>query len=105
MIWLIGNKGMLGTDIEKLLKEKKVEYIASDKEIDITQKKQLEDFLTEKKPQWIINCSAYTAVDKAETDIENAFKINAEGVENIALIAKKFNSKLEIKSSPFKDKY
>ena len=44
MIWLIGNKGMLGNDVEKLLKERGLAYWASDREIDITDYRALEGF-------------------------------------------------------------
>ena len=45
MIWLIGNKGMLGNDVEKLLKERGLTYWASDKEIDITNYSILKEFI------------------------------------------------------------
>ena len=45
MIWLIGNKGMLGNDVEKLLKERGLTYWASDKEIDITNYSILKGFI------------------------------------------------------------
>jgi dTDP-4-dehydrorhamnose reductase len=89
MIWLIGNKGMLGNDIEKLLKERGLTYCASDEEIDITDYKVLEKFGKDKKIKWIINCSGYTKVDKAEEEIDEAFKINKDGVRNIALFSAK----------------
>lgn len=87
MIWLIGNKGMLGNDVEKLLKERGLIYWASDKEIDISDYKALEKFGKDKKIKWIINCSGYTKVDKAEEEIDEAFKINKDGVRNIALFS------------------
>ncbi len=87
MIWLIGNKGMLGNDVEKLLKERKLAYWASDKEVDIGDYKALEKFGKDKKIKWIINCSGYTKVDKAEEEIDEAFKINKDGVRNIALFS------------------
>ena len=89
MIWLIGNKGMLGNDVEKLLKERGLTYCASDEEIDITDYKVLEKFGKDKKIKWIINCSGYTKVDKAEEEIDEAFKINKDGVRNIALFSAK----------------
>jgi len=49
MIWLIGNKGMLGYDVEKLLKEINFKYWASDKEVDITDYKALEKFARDKE--------------------------------------------------------
>ncbi len=87
MIWLIGNKGMLGNDVEKLLKERGLTYCASDKEVDISDYKALEKFGKDKKIKWIINCSGYTKVDKAEEEIDEAFRINKDGVRNIALFS------------------
>ena len=89
MIWLIGNKGMLGNDVEKLLKERGLTYCVSDKEVDISDYKTLEKFGKDKKIKWIINCSGYTQVDKAEEEVDEAFKINKEGVRNIALFSAK----------------
>ena len=89
MIWLIGNKGMLGNDIERLLKERGLTYCASDKEIDITDYKALEKFGKDKKIKWVINCAGYTNVDKAEEEIDEAFRINKDGVRNIALFSAK----------------
>ena len=87
MIWLIGNKGMLGNDIEKLLKERELTYWASDKEIDISDYKALEKFGKDKKIKWVINCAGYTKVDKAEEETDEAFRINKDGVRNIALFS------------------
>jgi len=89
MIWLIGNKGMLGNDVEKLLKERGLTYWATDKEVDIGDYKALEKFGKDKKIKWIINCSGYTKVDKAEEEIDEAFRINQDGVRNIALFSAK----------------
>jgi dTDP-4-dehydrorhamnose reductase len=89
MIWLIGNKGMLGNDVEKLLKERGLPYWASDKEVDIGDYKALEKFGKDKKIEWIINCSGYTKVDQAEEETDEAFRINQDGVRNIALFSAK----------------
>jgi len=89
MIWLIGNKGMLGKEVEKLLKERGLTYWASDKEVDISDYKALEKFGKDKKIKWVINCAGYTKVDKAEEEIDEAFRINKDGVRNIALFSAK----------------
>jgi dTDP-4-dehydrorhamnose reductase len=89
MIWLIGNKGMLGSEVEKLLKEQGLTYWASDKEVDVGDYKALEKFAKDKKIKWIINCAGYTKVDKAEEEIDEAFRINKDGVRNIALFSSK----------------
>lgn len=94
MIWLIGNKGMLGYAVERLLREYKLNYLASDKEVDICDYRALEDYGRNKKIDWIINCSGYTQVDKAEEEKEMAFKINRDGVRNIARVALERQAKL-----------
>jgi dTDP-4-dehydrorhamnose reductase len=94
MIWLIGNKGMLGNDIERLLKGRGLTYWASDKEVDISDYKALEKFGKDKKIRWVINCAGYTKVDKAEEEIDEAFRINKDGVRNIALFSVKRQIKL-----------
>ena len=89
MIWLIGNNGMLGNDVEKLLKEQGLTYCSSDMEVDIGDYKALEKFGKDKKIRWIINCAGYTKVDKAEEEMGAAFRINKDGVRNIALFSTK----------------
>ena len=85
---------MLGREVEALLKKKELAYIASDQEIDITNLGELRIFSADKPIFWIINCAAYTAVDKAEDEPDLAFKINADGPRNIAEIAKNKGAKL-----------
>ncbi|MHB8829079.1 MAG: dTDP-4-dehydrorhamnose reductase [Syntrophales bacterium] len=94
MIWLIGYKGMLGREVEALLQKKELPFIASDQEIDITSLDELRIFSADKPISWIINCAAYTAVDKAEDEPDLAFKINAAGPRNIAEIARNKGAKL-----------
>jgi len=94
MIWLIGNKGMLGQEVEKLLKRKRLSYLASDKEVDITNYPILQEFTKNIELAWIINCSGYTEVDKAEKEIEKAFLVNRDGVRNISKIATEKQAKL-----------
>lgn len=92
MIWIIGDKGMLGRELKHFLKQKKISYYASDKEIDITSFKKLQKFIQNKKIKYIINCSGYTNVEQAETDIEKTFMINYIGILNLSIIAKKLNA-------------
>jgi len=94
MIWLIGNKGMLGSDVEKLLKENNQKFIVTDIEVDITDFEALKSYVGDWKIDWIINCAAYTAVDRAEDEPEKAFKVNADGPLNIAKIAQLKGAKL-----------
>ena len=61
-------------------------------ELDITKKETVLDFFSLNKIDFVINCAAYTQVDKAEEDIERATKINADGPENLAFACKKYSS-------------
>lgn len=94
MIWLIGNKGMLGSDVEKLLQAENLTYWASGRDVDITDYKVLEKFSRDKNVEWLINCSAYTRVDEAEIEKEEAFRINQGGVRNMVLLCLKKQARL-----------
>jgi dTDP-4-dehydrorhamnose reductase len=94
VIWLIGNRGMLGTDVERLLKKRKLSYVGSDLELDIMDLYTLQSYTVGKAIDWIINCAAYTNVDKAEVEQDKAFKINAEGVLNISQVALEIDARL-----------
>ena len=94
MIWIIGNNGMLGKELSLLFDSCNLSYIGTDKEIDITNVTALQKFAMGKDITWIVNCAAYTAVDKAEEERDLCYKINVTGSENIAKTAKEINSKL-----------
>ena len=99
MIWLIGCKGMLGTEVSNQLDKNNFSWIGTDREVDITNYESLEDFAnknssSDNKIDWIINCAAYTAVDKAEEDVEMAQKLNAFGPKNIATLCKNIGAKM-----------
>lgn len=96
MLWLIGCHGMLGTEVARQLTEKNIAFVGTGHEVDITNLTALESFASAQKQKitFIINCSAYTAVDKAESEVELANKINTDGARNIARIAKKLGAKL-----------
>lgn len=87
MIWVIGCKGMLGTEICRQLSENKIQHVKSDIDVDITNIDALRKFATSWSVTWIINCAAYTAVDKAESDVELATKLNEVAPGNIAKVA------------------
>ncbi|MEW5922628.1 MAG: dTDP-4-dehydrorhamnose reductase [Candidatus Zixiibacteriota bacterium] len=87
MIWLIGSNGMLGKELAKILAEKGIVFRGTDREVDIRDLGILRRYASGEKIQWIINCSAYTAVDKAEEEEDLAHSINATGAGNIAQVA------------------
>ena len=90
MIWIIGAKGMLGQELLRQCDESGVGHVDSDIDVDITDFDALKGFadgLDTSSITWIVNCSAYTAVDRAEEEEERARSINALGVQNIARLA------------------
>lgn len=92
MIWLIGNKGMLGSEIARQLTENKIDFVGTDIDVDITSYDALSTFAKNKSIKWIINCAAYTAVDLAESNVELATKLNATAPGNIAKVAKEIDA-------------
>lgn len=80
-ILITGAKGQLGTELIKLLPNAIFTDVA---ELDITNRKTVKNFVLKNDINTIINCAAYTAVDKAEEDIELATKINVDGPYNLA---------------------
>ena len=94
MIWLIGYKGMLGTEIARQLSENKIDFVGTDIDVDITNPQALAKFVKGKDISYIINCSAYTAVDKAESDADFAKKLNEDGPRNIANLANQIHAKM-----------
>jgi len=93
MVWLIGNKGMLGTELSELLIARSIEFIGTDREISILDPRALVEFASGKNITCIINCAAYTAVDKAEDEEELARELNAKGPYNIACLAKQLGAR------------
>ena len=94
MIWLVGNRGMLGMAVDRRLQSQKLEHVATDLDLDITDGRRVQAFANPLDLSWIINCSAYTAVDRAEDEPEQTFRINAEGVRNLALTARRKEARL-----------
>lgn len=89
-ILITGANGMLAKAVKERFTE--AELICTDvEELDITNLQAVEEFVSNCSPNVIINCAAYTAVDKAEEDEELARKINADGPKNLALAANKNN--------------
>ena len=94
MIWVVGSSGMLGKELCEYLANKNIAFIGTDKECDIADLQVLKNFVDGKDTKWIVNCSAYTAVDKAEDEHDAAFRINEVGAGNLTLIADTINAKI-----------
>ncbi|RKN79759.1 dTDP-4-dehydrorhamnose reductase [Ulvibacterium marinum] len=88
--WVIGANGQLGSEIRELAASQtgKTFVFTDVNELNITDHEAVEHFIAENSIDALINCAAYTAVDKAETEVEKADAINHLAVANLARIAK-----------------
>ena len=95
-ILVTGSNGQLGSEIKDLAANyKNFNFFFSDfSALDICNSNQLDVFFAENKIHTVINCAAYTAVDKAEQDAEIAEKVNSEGVLNLVNAIEKVQGKL-----------
>ncbi len=102
-VLVIGSAGQLGSELKQIVHvgKKNIDslegqavkdfcfYFTDKNNLDINDVLALEKFCQAQAIQVIINCAAYTAVDKAECEKDLAFNINAQAVEKIAQVAKK----------------
>jgi len=99
-ILIAGSNGQLGSEIKELTQNSKLKtqnstfYFTDKDELNITNKEDIKKFVIDNHIDTIINCAAYTAVDKAENDIENANKINHLAVKYLAEISKEYDISL-----------
>jgi dTDP-4-dehydrorhamnose reductase len=94
-ILVTGAKGQLGSEIKFLSPQYDYEFIFIDlDELDLTKLDEIPTYLSNQNPDFIINCAAYTAVDKAEDDIELAEIINAKAPKIIAEYCAKSDCRL-----------
>ena len=94
-ILVTGSGGQLGYDVMKVLKQHNIDCLGADRaKLDITDYLSAHKFIIAYNPDVIIHCAAYTAVDKAEDDVECCRRVNALGTENIAKICHEINAKM-----------
>lgn len=96
-ILVTGANGQLGSEIRRISvnHENNFRFFFTDiDELDITNPEAIDCFLKEYKIDYIINCAAYTAVDKAEDDIELCYKINRDAITNLGIAATNNKSKI-----------
>ncbi|WP_312555788.1 dTDP-4-dehydrorhamnose reductase [Empedobacter brevis] len=93
-ILVTGANGQLGQSIlEQSKNYKEIEcFFVTRNELDLTNEDLVKHYFEDKSFDFIVNCAAYTAVDKAEDDQENAYLVNVKAVEYLAKIAKQKNS-------------
>jgi dTDP-4-dehydrorhamnose reductase len=97
-ILITGSAGQVGSELQELAKANYLpgfRFIFTDSDqLDICDAESVIDFFRKEEIEYCLNCAAYTAVDKAETDMDNAIKVNVTGAENLARASARFGTKL-----------
>lgn len=102
MIAVTGANGQLGFDVVKELSRRSIACKGIGRaDLDITDKSAVLSYFYDLKPDAVIHCAAYNAVDKAETDVQGCNSVNIYGTENIAAACKKTNAKMMFFSSDY----
>ncbi|MBR4642026.1 MAG: dTDP-4-dehydrorhamnose reductase [Selenomonadaceae bacterium] len=95
MILITGILGQLGYDLSREFTKRGVKYIApSLEELELTTEAGAKNFILEKKPDTVMHCAAYTAVDKAESEEELALTVNGLGTRWVAEACREIGAKM-----------
>ena len=95
MVLITGILGQLGYDLSKELTKRGVEFIApSLEELELTTEDGAKNFILDKKPDTVVHCAAYTAVDKAESEAELAITVNGMGTRWVAEACREVGAKM-----------
>lgn len=94
-ILVTGAAGQLGYDVMQCLKKKEIPCVGvSRSQFDITDEKQAVDFIKKERPDAVIHCAAYTAVDRAEEEKELCYAVNVLGTRYIAAACREIGAKM-----------
>ncbi|HEX2946570.1 MAG TPA: dTDP-4-dehydrorhamnose reductase [Clostridia bacterium] len=101
-ILVTGYKGQLGYEVVKVLEQRGIDCLGADiEQFDITDREAVNTYVKGYRPDAVIHCSAYTAVDKAEDEEKLCEAVNAEGTRNIALVCRELDAKMIYISSDY----
>lgn len=99
---ICGNKGQLGREFEKKLAEMNKDFTGFDIDTaDIADIDSLSIIFEQCHPTVVLNCAAYNNVDRAETETQQAFRVNADGVHNLAKLSENYGAFLVHYSSDY----
>ncbi|MCH9631188.1 MAG: dTDP-4-dehydrorhamnose reductase [Chlamydiia bacterium] len=94
-IWIVGKNGLLASAFVHICRMENISYISTSKnELDITDCAQVEEFLDQNEFSHVINCAAYTNVEAAEENKEDAYLLNETAVADLARACKERKIKL-----------
>lgn len=100
-VMIAGMGGQLGFELKRTTPENVVLFAPTEADLDITSRDSVFACITKEQPAVIINCAAYTAVDKAESEIEKAHAVNQTGPRYLAEAARQHNALLVHISTDF----
>ena len=100
-IMIAGMGGQLGFELKRSAPENVVLFAPTEADLDITSRDSVFTCIEREKPEVIINCAAYTAVDKAESETEKAYAVNQTGPRYLAEAARQHNALLAHISTDF----
>lgn len=95
-ILITGANGQLGNEMRIVAKQHtEVDFVFTDiEELNICNTDEVDSFVKNLRPNYIVNCAAYTAVDKAENDVDLCRAINCDAVKNLGVAAQKYQAKI-----------
>lgn len=94
-IWITGAEGHVGTALIDLLEGVEYQLLPTDiNEVDITKIDEVTQFVHVNRPDVVINCAGLTDVQECENNVDEAYRVNAIGVRNVALAANEVNAKV-----------
>lgn len=94
-VLVTGVTGQLGYDVCRVLEKRGIEHRGiGSRQLDITDEKAVSAYVSAYRPDAVIHCAAYTAVDQAESDRERCFSVNEGGTRNLARVCKDIGAKL-----------
>lgn len=92
---ITGASGQLGKELQRTFLGAGIQFVAKNRvQLDITNSQEISDFLDESRPEWLVNCAAYTKVDQAEFEIGESLKVNAEAPQVLAQLCRDRGTKL-----------
>ena len=94
-IWITGAEGHIGTALLDLLEGVEYQLLPTDiEEVDNTKIDEVTQFVHVNRPDVVINCAGLTDVQECENNVDEAYRVNAIGVRNVALAANEVNAKV-----------
>ena len=94
VVWVTGSEGQLGRSLQRVCTESEDRWLFTDREVDITNRACVEAFVRDEQVDVIINCAAYTDVERAEEEESKAYALNATAVGYLAEAAKQRDAML-----------